>query len=45
LRRITVDDAAAAETTFEKLMGNDVGPRKDFIIGGAYSLDAERIDA
>ncbi|MCG2806269.1 DNA topoisomerase IV subunit B [Propionicimonas sp.] len=45
LRRITVDDAAAAETTFEKLMGNDVGPRKDFIIEGAYSLDAERIDA
>jgi len=45
LRRITVDDAASAESTFEKLMGNDVGPRREFIIEGAYALDAERIDA
>ena len=45
LRRITVDDAMAAEGTFEKLMGNDVGPRREFIIEGAYALDAERIDA
>ncbi len=44
LRRITVDEAVAAECTFEKLMGNDVAPRKAFIIEGAYSLDAERID-
>jgi DNA gyrase subunit B len=45
LRRITVDDLLAAESTFEKLMGNDVAPRKEFIIEGAYALDAERIDA
>jgi DNA gyrase subunit B len=45
LRRLTVDDAEAAARTFEKLMGNDVGPRKEFIIEGAYALDAERIDA
>ena len=45
LRRMTVDEAVAAEGTFEKLMGNDVGPRKEFIIEGAYALDAERIDA
>jgi DNA gyrase subunit B len=45
LRRITVDDALTAETTFEKLMGNDVAPRREFIIEGAYALDAERIDA
>jgi len=45
LRRITVDDALAAEGTFEKLMGNDVAPRKEFIVEGAYALDAERIDA
>ncbi len=45
LRRITVDDAAVAESTFEKLMGNDVAPRKEFIIAGAYALDTERIDA
>ncbi len=45
LRRLTVDEAEAAEATFEKLMGNDVAPRKQFIIEGAYSLDADRIDA
>ncbi len=45
LRRITVDDAEAAERTFEMLMGNEVAPRKEFIIGGAYRLDAEQIDA
>ena len=45
LRRITVDDAEAAEATFEMLMGNEVGPRKEFIIQGAYQLDDDRIDA
>lgn len=45
LRRITVDDIEAAERVFEMLMGNDVAPRKEFIIEGAYHLDAERIDA
>ncbi|WGT48366.1 DNA gyrase/topoisomerase IV subunit B [Tessaracoccus lacteus] len=45
LRRLTVDDALAAERVFEMLMGNDVAPRKEFIIEGAYQLDAERIDA
>ncbi|MFZ1412191.1 MAG: DNA topoisomerase IV subunit B [Micropruina sp.] len=44
LRRITVDEIADAEATFEKLMGNDVAPRKEFIVSGAYQLDAERID-
>jgi DNA gyrase subunit B len=45
LRRMTVDDGRAAETIFEMLMGNNVGPRKDFIIDGAYQLDAAAIDA
>ena len=45
LRRITVDDANAAEHVFEMLMGGDVAPRKEFIIEGAYAVDAERIDA
>jgi DNA gyrase subunit B len=45
LRRITIDDAAAAEAVFELLMGNDVAPRKDFIVQGAYEVDAEAIDA
>ena len=44
LRRLTVDDAAAAERTFEMLMGNEVAPRKEFIVRGAYSLEADRID-
>ncbi len=45
LRRLTVDDAQVAEHTFELLMGNEVAPRKEFIIAGAYALDTERIDA
>ena len=44
LRRMTVDDGLIAETTFEMLMGNDVGPRKTFIVDGAYALDAAAID-
>ena len=45
LRRIRVSDAEAAERVFELLMGNDVAPRKDFIVDGAARLDRERIDA
>ncbi len=48
LRRITVEQGESleqAQATFEKLMGNDVAPRKEFIIEGAFALDAERIDA
>ncbi len=45
LRRITVDDAAAAATVFELLMGSEVAPRKEFIVQGAYEIDAELIDA
>ncbi|MDQ1294926.1 MAG: gyrase subunit [Actinomycetota bacterium] len=45
LRRVQVADAAAAEKVFSLLMGNEVAPRKDFIIQGAARLDRERIDA
>ncbi len=45
LRRITIDDAEGAEQVFELLMGNDVAPRKEFIVQGAYELDPESIDA
>jgi DNA gyrase subunit B len=45
LRRITFDDADAAAQVFELLMGSDVAPRKDFIVQGAYEVDAEAIDA
>jgi len=44
LRRITVDDADAALQVFELLMGSDVAPRKDFIVQGAYEVDADAID-
>ncbi|MFS0884597.1 DNA gyrase/topoisomerase IV subunit B [Aeromicrobium sp. 179-A 4D2 NHS] len=45
LRRLTVDDAEAAAEVFELLMGNEVPPRKEFIIQGAYEIDADLIDA
>ena len=44
LRRITADDADAAAQVFELLMGSDVAPRKDFIVQGAYEVDADAID-
>ena len=45
LRRVTVDDLAAAEKMFELLMGNEVAPRRDFIVDKAESFERERIDA
>jgi DNA gyrase subunit B len=45
LRRIRIDDAAAAAEMFDLLMGSEVGPRRDFIVGGAAELDPARIDA
>ncbi|MFT6534152.1 MAG: DNA gyrase subunit B [Alpinimonas sp.] len=44
LRRVRVEDAAVADSVFELLMGNDVGPRRDFIIAGSSTLSRERID-
>jgi DNA gyrase subunit B len=44
LRRVRVSDAAAAEGVFELLMGNDVAPRKEFIIDGSRDLDRDKID-
>ena len=43
LRRITMNDTAAAEKMFELLMGNEVAPRKEFI--ATAEIDRERIDA
>ena len=46
LRCVTMADAEAATEAgraFELLMGNDVAPRKDFIIAG-QGLDRGRID-
>ena len=45
LRRVRMHDAEAAASVFELLMGNDVAPRKEFIIDSSDSLARERIDA
>jgi DNA gyrase/topoisomerase IV subunit B len=45
LRRVRVEDAVAVESFFELLMGNEVAPRRDFIIDSADTLERERIDA
>jgi DNA gyrase subunit B len=44
LRRIRIEDGKAATDVFNLLMGTEVGPRRDFIIGGAAELDPSRID-
>jgi DNA gyrase subunit B len=43
LRRVNVSDAENAAKVFELLMGNDVAPRKEFILAGE-GLDRDRID-
>lgn len=43
LRRVRVADAEAAAAMFELLMGNEVGPRREFIAEGR-GLDPTRID-
>ena len=45
LRRVTMADAAAVEKMFELLMGNEVAPRRDFIVDSADSFERDRIDA
>jgi DNA gyrase subunit B len=45
LRRIRIEDAEAATAIFDLLMGSEVAPRRDFIVGGAAELDPARIDA
>ncbi len=44
LRRIKIDDVAAAAAMFDLLMGTEVAPRRDFIVSGAAELDPARID-
>ena len=44
LRRIKIEDAAGAAGIFSLLMGTEVAPRRDFIVGGAAELDPSRID-
>jgi DNA gyrase subunit B len=44
LRRIRIEDVTAAAEIFNLLMGSEVAPRRDFIVGGAAELDPSRID-
>jgi DNA gyrase subunit B len=44
LRRVRVADAEMAGKVFELLMGNDVAPRKEFIIESSDKLSRDRID-
>ena len=44
LRRIMIEDATVAGEMFSLLMGSEVAPRRDFIVGGAAELDPSRID-
>ncbi|KRV51440.1 DNA topoisomerase IV subunit B [Wenjunlia vitaminophila] len=44
LRRINLGDLEAAEQVFDLLMGNEVAPRKEFIVSSAATLDHSRID-
>ncbi len=44
LRRVRIEDAAMADTVFELLMGNEVAPRRDFIISGSSRMSRDRID-
>jgi DNA gyrase subunit B len=45
LRRVNVADAENAGRIFELLMGNDVAPRKEFIIDSSDRLSRDSIDA
>jgi DNA gyrase subunit B len=44
LRRISLGDAESAEQFFELLMGNEVAPRRQFIVDSSHVVDRERID-
>jgi len=44
LKRVSVDDAAAADKMFGILMGDNVSPRKEFIVANADSLKLGDLD-
>lgn len=44
LRRVGVTDAEGAASVFELLMGNDVAPRREFLIESSDRLARDRID-
>ncbi|MDT7729382.1 MAG: gyrase subunit [Actinomycetota bacterium] len=44
VRRITMDDVEAAETTLELLMGDKVPPRRDWLVESSERVDQANID-
>ncbi|MFD0665311.1 DNA gyrase/topoisomerase IV subunit B [Thermocatellispora tengchongensis] len=45
LRRVRIEDVEEAERIFDLLMGSDVAPRREFIVGNAAEVDRDHIDA
>ncbi|MEV5407386.1 DNA topoisomerase IV subunit B [Thermopolyspora sp. NPDC052614] len=45
LRRVKIEDMEEAERIFDLLMGSDVAPRREFLVGSAAEVDRENIDA
>jgi DNA gyrase subunit B len=45
LRRVRLEDAESAGRVFELLMGNEVAPRREFIVESSDRLSREAIDA
>jgi DNA gyrase subunit B len=44
VRRITMDDVVASEETLQLLMGDDVPPRREWLIANSHRVDPEMID-
>ena len=44
LRQVTIENAAEADRIFSMLMGDDVPPRKQFIVDNADDFDRSKID-
>ena len=44
LKRVTCEDAVAADRVFSTLMGSNIAPRKQFITEHAKTLDLSKID-
>ena len=45
LRRVRLEDAEGAGRVFELLMGNEVAPRREFIVESSHRLSRDAIDA